>query len=118
MKLGRVAGSVVATVKNGPLEGKKLLLVRPIDRSGKASGPLIVALDSIGSGAQEEIYYVRGKEASFSWHPQDVPSDCTIVGILDPMNFETANLPPDRRPAPDSPASSSQSLPSDSQPGS
>lgn len=88
MRLARVVGTVVATVKNAPLEGKRLMLVQPIDRSGKDFGKPLLALDSVGAGVGERVFYVRGKEASFPWHPTETPSDCSIVGILDHLNFE------------------------------
>ena len=42
-----------------------------------------LALDSIGAGVGEEVFYVRAKEASFPFLPAEVPSDATIVGIVD-----------------------------------
>ncbi len=89
MKMARVVGTVVSTVKNPTLEGKKILLLKAIDRHGTIYGDPFVALDSIGAGVGEEVFYARGKEGSFPWHPQAVPSDCSIVGILDRSNFES-----------------------------
>jgi len=88
MKLARVVGNVVATIKDPALEGKKLLLIQPIHRDGRPSGRPVLALDSVGAGAGERVFYVRGKEGSFPWYPENTPSDCTIVGILDEKNFE------------------------------
>jgi microcompartment protein CcmK/EutM len=45
-----------------------------------------VALDSVGAGAWEEVFYVRGREASFPFLPDEVPSDATIIGIVDHWN--------------------------------
>ena len=82
-------GTVVCTVKNPTLEGKKILLVKPINRRGETTGPAQVALDAVGAGVGEDVYCVRGKEASFPWHSESVvPADLTIVGILDPYNFQ------------------------------
>ena len=87
MNLAEVVGTVVATVKDPPLKGRRLLLIAPIQRDGRRSGPLRVALDSVGAGPGERVFYVSGKEGSFPWFPELVPSDCSIVGILDPGNF-------------------------------
>lgn len=87
MRLAQVVGNVVSTVKNSPLEGKRIMVLQPIDRQGHPRGERVLALDAIGAGIGERVYYVRGKEASFPWFPEEVPSDCTIVGILDPVNF-------------------------------
>lgn len=87
MLLGRVIGSVVCTMKNEPLVGKKILIVQPIDREGKDKGKPIIALDSVGAGAGETVYWCRGREASFPWFPSDMPTETTIVGIVDRINI-------------------------------
>lgn len=93
MKLARVIGTVVCTAKNETLVGKKILVVKPIDRFGNPSGKAFIALDSIGAGIAERVFYAGGKEASFPYLPADVPTDRTIVGILDSSNFSAASEP-------------------------
>lgn len=83
MYLGKVIGNVVCTVKNPVLEGKKILIVQPLDRNEKPVGKPIIALDSVGAGAGETIYWCRGREASFAWYPTEVPTETTIVAIVD-----------------------------------
>ncbi|HSY58537.1 MAG TPA: EutN/CcmL family microcompartment protein, partial [Terriglobales bacterium] len=87
MILGRVIGKVVATMKNATLAGQRLLIVQPIDRNGRDKGKAIVALDSVGAGAGETVYWCRGKEASFPFLPVEPPTDATIVGIVDEINI-------------------------------
>jgi ethanolamine utilization protein EutN len=86
MILGRVIGKVVATMKNESLHGRRLLIVQPIDRDGHDKGKAVVALDSVGAGAGEIVYWCRGKEASFPFLPVEVPTETTIVGIVDEIN--------------------------------
>jgi ethanolamine utilization protein EutN len=86
MILGRVIGKVVATMKNETLKGQRLLIVQPIDRDGHDKGKAVVALDSVGAGAGEVVYWCRGKEASFPFLPEEVPTETTIVGIVDEIN--------------------------------
>ncbi len=88
MQLGRIIGNVVCTAKNPSLVGHKLLLVQPIDRHGRDRGKVFVAVDSVGAGAGETIYWCRGKEASFPFLPGDVPTEATIVGIVDSVNIQ------------------------------
>jgi len=83
MQLARVLGTVVATVKNDSLEGRKLLVIQPVDSKLVPSGQPMVAIDSVGAGVGELVFWCRGREASFPFLPSDVPSDCTIVGIVD-----------------------------------
>jgi microcompartment protein CcmK/EutM len=81
--LARVVGNVVCTRKNETLTGQRLLVIQPIRNDGKDQGRPLVALDSVGAGAWEQVFYVRGKEASFPFLPEEVPADATIVGIVD-----------------------------------
>jgi microcompartment protein CcmK/EutM len=87
MQLGRVIGNVVATAKDPSLQGKKLLLVQPVDGEGRDKGRVFVAVDSVGAGAGETIYWCRGREASFPFLPNEVPTEATIVGIVDRINI-------------------------------
>jgi microcompartment protein CcmK/EutM len=86
MQLARVIGTVVSTVKSDLLEARKLLVIQPLDAKLEKTGKPIVAIDSVGAGDGEVIFWCRGKEASFPFEPLDVPTDCTIVGIVDLVN--------------------------------
>jgi microcompartment protein CcmK/EutM len=83
MFLGKVIGNIVCSMQNASLEGKKILIVQPLGRDQKPVGKPVIALDSVGAGAGETVYWARGREASFPWHPAEVPTECTIVGIVD-----------------------------------
>jgi microcompartment protein CcmK/EutM len=83
MQLGRVIGDVVATRKDPAFEGIKLLLVQPLVADGTPIGRALVAVDSVGAGVGERVFFVRGKEASFPFHPVEVAADAGIVGIVD-----------------------------------
>jgi len=87
MQLGRVIGNVVCTIKSPSLEGQKLLIVQPLDRNGRDKGRPLIALDSVGAGAGETIYWCRGREASFLFLPVEPPTEATIVGIVDTVNI-------------------------------
>jgi ethanolamine utilization protein EutN len=88
MQLARVLGTVVATVKNDSLRGRKLLVIQPLDGRMNNSGKPVVAVDSVGAGAGEVVFWCRGKEASFPFEPAEVPTDCTIVGIVDTVYLD------------------------------
>ena len=83
MQLARVIGDVVATRKDSNLDGRTLLLVQPIGSDGSAAGRPLVAVDAVGAGVGETVFFVRGKEASFPFYPAEVPADAGIVGIVD-----------------------------------
>jgi microcompartment protein CcmK/EutM len=88
MQLARVIGDVVATRKDPCFEGVKLLVVQPLTADGAAAGRPLVAVDSVGAGVGEHVFFVRGKEASFPFHPTEVPADAGIVGIVDHWDVE------------------------------
>jgi len=83
MQIARVVGTVVSTIKNGSLEGRKFLIVQTLDADLNEKGKPIVALDSVGAGVGELVFWCRGKEASFPFKRDEIPTDCTIVGIID-----------------------------------
>ena len=83
MQLARVIGNVVATVKNDSLVGRKLLVVQTLNKDLEPQGKPLVAIDSVGAGIGELVFWCRGKEASFPFKREDTPTDCTIVGIVD-----------------------------------
>jgi microcompartment protein CcmK/EutM len=74
----------VSTVKNESLHSRKLLIVQdPRRRSERARQNRLVALDAVGAGIGELVFWCRGKEASFPFKRDETPTDCTIVGIID-----------------------------------
>ena len=83
MQLARVIGDVVVTRKDASLAGIALLVVQPIAVDGSDTGRALVAVDSVGAGVGETVFFVRGKEASFPFYPTEVPADAGIVGIVD-----------------------------------
>jgi ethanolamine utilization protein EutN len=94
MYLGRVVGRVWSTVKSPSLEGQRFLVVQPLTPELKATGKQLVCTDSTGAGAGEIVYWVRGKEASFPFHPAEPVTDTTIVGIVDSVHLK-AKAPPE-----------------------
>jgi microcompartment protein CcmK/EutM len=88
MQLARVIGEVVATCKDDGLVGIKLLLVQPLTPERQPVGRPLVAADSVGAGVGEEVFFVRGREAIFPFHPAEPPVDAGIVGIVDHWTLE------------------------------
>ena len=88
MQLARVIGEVVSSVKDANLAGSKLLVLQPIDPSGASVGRTLVAIDSVGAGTGEHVFFVRGREAAFPFYPAEPPTDASIVGIVDHWDLE------------------------------
>jgi ethanolamine utilization protein EutN len=87
MFLGRVVGSVWATVKDPQLAGLRMLVVQPVTPALEDSGKRLVCTDCTGAGAGEIVYWVRAREASFPFLPQEPPTDATVVGIVDSVHL-------------------------------
>jgi len=90
MNLGRVIGTVVATQKYEGLEGKKFLVVQPLDHALRTAGDPIVAVDTVRAGPGELVYFVNSREAALACDPWFVPVDAAIVGIVDDVACEPA----------------------------
>ena len=83
MQLAKVIGDVVTTRKDENLVSVTLLVLQPIGADGTPVGRTLVAVDAVGAGVGETVFFVRGKEASYPFHPTEVPTDAGIVGIVD-----------------------------------
>jgi microcompartment protein CcmK/EutM len=83
VNLARVIGDVVVTRKDDNLSGLKLLILQPLTPEREPAGRTLIAVDSVGAGVGEEVFFVRGKEASFPFYPVEAPVDAGIVGIVD-----------------------------------
>jgi ethanolamine utilization protein EutN len=88
MNLGRVIGTVVATVKAEGLEGVKFLLVQPLDKHQRDTGTPVVAADALAmAGPDELVYYVASREAAEAMQERFVPVDHAIVGLVDHVSL-------------------------------
>ena len=58
-------------------------MIQPLRPDRTSVGKPLVAVDSVGAGAGEDVFYVRGREAAFPFLPDEVPTDAAIVGIVD-----------------------------------
>ena len=88
MHLARVLGEVVSVMKDANLTGLKMLVLQPLAASGEPSGRTLVALDSVGAGVGENVFFVRGREAAFPFYPAEPPADATVIGIVDHWDLD------------------------------
>jgi ethanolamine utilization protein EutN len=88
MQIARVIGTVVMTRKDENLSGITLLVVQPLTPERQSAGRPLVAVDTVGAGVGEDVFFVRGKEASFPFYPVEPPVDAGIVGIVDHWDVE------------------------------
>ena len=88
MILARVVGTVVATRKDPRLEGKKLLILKPVSPDGSDESGYVVAVDTVGAGNRERVIAVSGSSARMADGCKDKPVDTAIVGIVDEVHLD------------------------------
>ena len=99
MQLGRVVGTVVASVRSPGLDGVKFLLVQPLDRRKNPVGSPLVAADGVAmAGPGELVYFVASREAALALPETFVPVDHAIVGIVDAVEPVSGDGGDDRGP--------------------
>ena len=85
MLLCRVTGSTVATVRAGGIGGARLLVVRP---QGGTPDSSFVAVDVVGAGPGNLVLVARGSAARIPEATASVPTDATVVGIVDEASHD------------------------------
>ena len=89
MILARVVGSVVATRKDPRLEGKTLLILKPVAPDGKDEAGYVISVDTVSAGFRETVIAVSGSSARMAEGCKDTPVDSTIIGIVDTIHLDT-----------------------------
>lgn len=87
MNFAKVVGTVWATQKYSSLAGAKMQIIQPIDHNKKNVGAEIVAVDTVGAGPGEMVYFVTAKEAIIPYPINLTPIDASIVGIVDRIDI-------------------------------
>ena len=88
MILARIVGTVVATRKDPRLEGKKLLILKPVSPEGQDESGYVVAVDTVGAGYREKVIAVAGSSARMAEGCKDKPIDTAIIGIVDDVRLD------------------------------
>ena len=89
MIIARIIGTVVATQKDARLNGKKLLIVKPLNLDGTDGSGYTVAVDTVGAGFNEQVLVVAGSSARLADGNKDCPIDAAIVGVIDSYEVDS-----------------------------
>ncbi|MFI5175163.1 MAG: EutN/CcmL family microcompartment protein [Terriglobia bacterium] len=88
MIVGRVVGDVVATQKSASHEGRKILMVQPLNLDGSDRGDVVLALDGVDAGIGERVLVVQeGWSAMTAVGRPNSPIDMTVIGIVDHIDL-------------------------------
>ncbi len=91
MIIARILGTIVATQKDERLNGRKLLIVRPLNVDGTDASGYVVAIDTVGAGFHERVLVVSGSSARLAQGMKDVPVDAAIVGVIDRVDVSVGD---------------------------
>lgn len=84
MLIGRVIGEVVATQKHASHEGRKILIVQPLNLDGSNRGDAVLALDAVDAGVGDRILLsTDGWSASSATGRPQSPIDMAVIGFID-----------------------------------
>lgn len=84
MKLAKVIGHLVATVKTESHRNKKLMVVEPVDLKGNAIDASFIAIDAAHAGIGDIVLIVE--EGGSAREVLQLPNgavDAVIVGVVD-----------------------------------
>lgn len=89
MIIARVVGNIVASQKDASHEGKKILLIQPLDLEGQPMGDAFVALDAVDAGVGDRVLAVQeGFSAMTSVGHIEAPIDAAVIGVIDLVEME------------------------------
>ncbi len=89
MKVGRVVGTVVATIEAPVFQDRKLLLCDLLDPSGRPDGGYIIAADTVGAGAGETVLIIdEGNSARQVVGLAVAPIRAVVVGVVDEVSVD------------------------------
>jgi microcompartment protein CcmK/EutM len=93
MKIARVIGSVVSTIKYEVFQGAKLLLVQPLGLDLQPQGRVLLAADGVGAGAGELVLICQeGRSSRQALRLPDGPVGVAVVAIIDELDMEIRKL--------------------------
>jgi microcompartment protein CcmK/EutM len=87
VKIARVIGTVVCSIKHPDHVGAKLLLVGPVDADGNAAEPVFVAIDAAQAGIGDYVLVVEeGKSARQVLQSKTAPVEAIVIGVIDTLH--------------------------------
>ena len=92
MKLAKVIGTVVCSVKDPSLQGMKLLVIQPLTDLMELDGEPLVAVDTAKAGPGDLVWWILSREATLALPNPFSPIDAAITGIVDHVNVDDPGI--------------------------
>ncbi|MBI5304522.1 MAG: EutN/CcmL family microcompartment protein [Chloroflexi bacterium] len=88
MLIARVVGTVVSTMKDEKMVGRKLLIVREVTAENEIVGKPLVAIDTVDAGVGDVVLVAQGSSARQTFLTKDTPTDAVIMAIVDTLEVQ------------------------------
>jgi len=92
MKLCKVVGFATASIKREGLSSYKLLILKPIDDSGRPTGEAFLAVDAVGAGLSEVVAVTTGAPALNAVTDKSLPVDAAVIAICDSVTINRKEI--------------------------
>jgi ethanolamine utilization protein EutN len=84
----KVIGTLWATQKDESMKSFKLQIIQPLNAKREQTGPPVIAVDTVGAGQGETVFYITAREAVIPLPVEMAPVDASIVGIVDRIDLQ------------------------------
>ena len=88
MFFAKVIGTLWSTRKDEQMKSFTLQLIQPLNAHRELTGSPMIAVDTVGAGPGETIFYITSREAVIPLPVDMAPVDASIVGIVDQIDLQ------------------------------
>ena len=88
MKIAKVIGTTISTIKDEKVRGSKLLILRQTDEAGELIGKSYVAVDLVDAGVDDLVLTGHGSSARQTFQTKDCPVDAVVIAVIDHLEVD------------------------------
>lgn len=88
MKIARVIGTTISTIKDEKVRGSKLLILRQTNETGEFIGKSFVAVDLVDAGVNDLVLTGEGSSARQTYQTKDCPVDAVVIAVIDHLEVD------------------------------
>lgn len=88
MKIARVIGTTISTIKDEKVRGSKLLICRQTDETGETIGKSYVAVDLVDAGVNDLVLTGHGSSARQTYQTKECPVDAVVMAVIDHLEVD------------------------------
>lgn len=88
MKIAKVIGTTISTIKDEKVRGSKLLILRQTDEAGELIGKSYVAVDLVDAGVDDLVLTGHGSSARQTYQTKDCPVDAVVIAVIDHLEVD------------------------------